>query len=359
MTIAREFRERAAVRRAFSAVALPVTLLAATTARADIIKKDDMLRGIVMTRAQCAAALQAVWVSAFKHKFCVRYYLSTAGGEGVRPVVFLQGDYLGKMSPKRTLLDTSDTDDVNSDDLMKTADAFSRMSKTTAIYLARIGVDGTSGNHIHRRSVLELHLMNAALDAIKQRHGLEGFHLGGQSGGAMLVAGLSGMRRDIACAVSGSGRLASSGTAKSADPGRTYFDPVEFIPSLVQNRSLRLFVVTDPDDERVRLKQQTGFVEKIRRAGVHVPEYFVEATDEHHHGVIAYTQVVAAGCILGRSDADIATAVKTIAKRNAEYNEQRRKETAALAKAGTASRQPVSDRRAAPSARSGAPNKRL
>jgi len=85
----------------------------------------------------------------------------------------------------------------------------------------------------------------------------------------------------------------------------------------------------------------------------------VEATDEHHHGVLAYTELVAAGCILGRSDAEIATAVKTIVRRNAEYNEQRRKETTALAKAGTASRRPVSDSRAAPSARSGAPNKRL
>ena len=191
--------------------------------------------------------------------------------------------------------------------------------------------------------------MNAALDAIRQRHGFEGFNLAGQSGGAMLVAGLSGMRRDIACAVAGSGRLAPSDTAKSAEPGRTYFDPVEFIPSIVQNRSLRLFLVTDPDDERVRLKQQTGFVDKMRRAGVHVPEYFVEATDEHHHGVLAFTQLVAAGCILGRSDADIATAVKTIVKRNAAYNEQRSKEIAYLGKARTASRQPASDRRAAPS----------
>ena len=341
-------------------LALAGGIAAASQAAADIIRKEDMLRGITMTRAQCTAIADTVWVTASSRDFCVRYYLSTAGGEGSRPVVFIQGDYFGKLDPKTwSFPDPSDSKDINTDDLMKMADAFSKLAKTTAIYLARIGVDGTSGNHIHRRSVLELHLMNAALDAIKQRHGLEGFHLAGQSGGAMLVAGLSGMRRDIVCAVSGSGRLAPSDTAKSADPGRTYFDPVEFIPSLVQNRSLRLFVVTDPDDERVRLKQQTGFVEKIRRAGVHVPEYFVEATDEHHHGVIAYTQVVAAGCILGRSDADIATAVKTIAKRNAEYNEQRRKETAALAKAGTASRQPVSDRRAAPSARSGAPNKRL
>jgi hypothetical protein len=280
-------------------------------------------------------------VSAYKQEFCVRYYLSTAGGEGMRPVVFLEGDKLGKESSKHTWLDPSDTYDVNSDDLMKTADAFSRMSKTTAIYLARIGVDGTSGNHINRKSVLELHLMNAALDAIKQRNGFEGFHLAGQSGGAMLVAGLAGLRRDIVCAVPGSGLMTLPETAKSTDPGRIYFDPVELIPSMVQNRSLRLFVVTDPADEKARSKRQTALVEKIRRAGLHVPQYFVEATDENHHGVLAFTQLVTAGCILGRSDAEIATAVKTIVKRNAAYNEQRSKEVVYLGKARTAPRQPA------------------
>jgi hypothetical protein len=358
MSISKDLRDRPAARRALLAIVLAVAALAANGAWADIIKKEDMLRGIVTTRAQCAATPQAVWVSAYGREFCVRYYLSTAGGEGVRPVVFLQGDYFGKMSPKRIWLDPSDAYDINTDDLMKTADAFSKLSKTTAIYLARIGVEGTSGNHTYRKSVIELHLMNAALDAIKQRHGFEGFHLAGQSGGAMLVAGLSTMRRDVVCAISGSGRLAPSETGKSSDPGRTYFDPVEFIPSIVQNRSLRLFVVTDPADEMVGLKRQTGFVEKIRRAGLHVPQYFVEATDEHHHGVIAYTQLVAAGCILGRSDPEIATAVNTVVKRNAAYNEQRRKETAALAKPATASRRPASDRPTAPAAHSGSSSPR-
>ena len=341
MTIAREFRNRAAVRRAFSAVALAVTLLAATTARADIIKKDDMLRGIVMTRAQCAAAPQAVWVSAFKQEFCVRYYLSTAGGEGVRPVVFLQGDYLGKMSPKRTWLDPSDTYDVDSDDLMKTADAFSKMSKTTAIYLARIGVDGTSGNHIYRRSVLELQLMNAALDAIKRRHGFEGFHLAGQSGGSRIAGGLVGLRRDISCLVLGSGHFASAPGGKSSDPERSYFDVIQNVPQLAQNRSIRVFLLTDKLDKWVPAKHQTEFGDRLRRAGRQIPQFFVEATDDHHHGVVAYTQLAVAGCVLDRSDEEIARALDTIVKRSTEYNQRRRKEIEAKPSIEAAARQPV------------------
>jgi hypothetical protein len=129
---------------------------------------------------------------------------------GRMPVVFLQGDYLGKLDLKTlTWIDPSDTADIDTDNLMRMADAFSKMAKTTAIYLARIGVEGTSGNHIARKTLLELHLMNAALDAIKQRHNFLGFHLVGQSGGSKLVGGLIGLRRDVACAVSGSGPLAS------------------------------------------------------------------------------------------------------------------------------------------------------
>jgi DNA-binding NarL/FixJ family response regulator len=132
------------------------------------------------------------------------------------------------------------------------------------------------------------------------------------------------------------------------DPARAYFDVSEEIPLLATNRAVRILVVTDSADGRVPLKEQKGFVDKMRQAGRQIPQYFVEATDDHHHGVVAYTQLVAAGCALGKSDGEIATAVSTIAKRNSEFNEQRRKEIAALTKNGIASRQPVANPQVAP-----------
>src|SRR5580704_9550025 len=163
--------------RSACAMGLMALLLMASAASADIIRKEDMLRGITMTQAQCEAINETVWVNVFGRSFCVRYYLSTSGGEGRRPVVFMQGDKFGSLNTKTwSWIDLAETTDINTDDLMRTADGFSKMAKTTAIYLARIGVDGTSGNHIWRKTVLELHLMNAALDAIKQRYGFEGFH---------------------------------------------------------------------------------------------------------------------------------------------------------------------------------------
>ena len=67
-------------------------LAAALPAQAHIVPVADMLRGIRMTPAQCAAIPMTVWLKVMGRDFCIRYYLSTAGGEGSRPVVFLQGD---------------------------------------------------------------------------------------------------------------------------------------------------------------------------------------------------------------------------------------------------------------------------
>jgi hypothetical protein len=327
------------------AMALAATLAATAGASADVIKKDDMLHGITVSKAQCAAIDQAVWVNVAGRDFCVRYYLSTAGGEGGRPLVFLQGDYFGKLDPKNwTWVDSGDAKDINTDDLMRMADGFSKMAKTTAIYLARIGVEGTSGNHTARKTVLELSLMNAALDAIKQRYGFEGFHLMGQSGGSKLVGGLVSERRDIGCAIAGSGPLATSGSPKPGDPARTFFDVIHSVPVIAQNRSLRLMLVSDPADKRVPIAQQTGFVDKMRQAGRAIPQFLVESTEDEHHGVVVYSELVAAGCILGKTDVEIAQAVSTLVRRSAEINERRHRESGIKPGVAAAARQtaPVS-----------------
>jgi hypothetical protein len=332
-----------------SAIALAGALVAATGAAAEIFKTADLLRGITITHAHCEATPHTLWLNVHARDFCVRYYLSTAGGEGPRPVVFLDGDQLGKINTKTwTWIDTSEAKDRDTDDIMKTADGFSKMTKTTVIYLARIGVDGTSGTHLSRKTVLELELMNAALDAIKQRHGFEGFHLAGQSGGSKITGGLIRLRRDIACAVLGPPDLRIIESAKSTDPGRTYFDATHDISQLAQNRSMRLFLVTDKMDKRVPVALQIGFVDKLRRAGRQVPQFFVEAIDDNHHGVLVYTELAVAGCVLGRPDEEIARALSTMVKRNAEYNERRRKEVNAKASIVAAARQPMPNSGATP-----------
>jgi hypothetical protein len=334
-----------------ASLALTGALLIPIGTHADIIKLDDMLHGITITRAQCAALTRAVWISADGQEFCVRYYISTAGGDGRIPVVFLQGDRFGKLDPATDSFPAVPEDqkkDIDTNDLLKTADGFSRMAKTTAIYLARIGIDGTSGSHVARKTWLELHLLNAALEAIKQRHGFAGFHLVGQSGGSKLVGGLIGLRRDIICAVSGSGPLSEPVSGDTAAPGRSYFDAADAISLAARNPSLRLFVITDPMDRVVGINQQVPYAEKVRQRGLPVSQLFVQATDDDHHGTAEYARIVVAGCALERSDAEIARAVDSIVRRNADVNERKRREQTTKGSNGIAARQSVPNLRATP-----------
>jgi hypothetical protein len=293
-----------------SAVAL--ALLAATHARAEIIPVADMLRGIHVSKTQCAAKRDAVWVTAYGHEFCIRYYLSDAGGEGLQPVVYLGGDQLGLYDPKTNSFKPNPKNppdhrdvDFDTDKAGRWVANFSKSTRAPAIYLARVGVDGSSGFHGIRKTMLELHAMNAALNAIKRRHRFTGFHLVGQSGGAKLLGGLLALRTDIACAVPGSGPLDVKGNLSALDPAKRYFNAADFAPTIARTSRARILLVTDPADERVVAEQQTGFVRKLRQAGGEAQQFFVRATDPLHHGVSRYAKLAAAECIRGASDAEI------------------------------------------------------
>src|SRR5258708_28688397 len=106
--------ERLGLIRTFLVIALGVVFFAATGARSEIFKKEDLLRGVAITHAQCDATPQTLWLNVHGRDFCVRYYLSTVGGEGKRPVVVLQGDQLRKLNLKTwTWMEPSEAKDVN------------------------------------------------------------------------------------------------------------------------------------------------------------------------------------------------------------------------------------------------------
>jgi hypothetical protein len=297
------------IRPIFAALTAAALLLAAALpARAHILPVADLIRGIAMTPAQCAALPQAVWLNVMGREFCIRYYLSTAGGEGTRPAVFLQGDRLGKLNLRTGEYTSSGRDkDLDTDDFVRAAEALSRQTKGPAIYLARPGLDGSSGDHRIRHSVLELNVTNAALDAIKKRHRFDGFHLIGQSGGSMLVGGMLALRSDIGCAVLGSGRLASERPPRrSPDPRSDYYNVADSVAAIAQKRATRILLLTDPQDRKVPEATQTGFVQMLRQAGGQADQILVEATDENRHGVVAYSRTTAAGCIRGASTQEIA-----------------------------------------------------
>jgi pimeloyl-ACP methyl ester carboxylesterase len=218
------------------------------------------------------------------------------------------------------------------------ADHFSMMARTTAIYLGRIGVEGTSGTHLSRKTVVELNLIDVALDELRRRHQFDGFHLIGESGGGRLVFGLAEMRRDIGCLISGSGQIMTrESPTQPRDPGKTFFDITGNIRYLAQNRGLRMMVISDPADLQVpAASQQTPMVQALRQAGYTVPHLLVEAIDDRHHGVLEYGAVAMAGCVLGRHDMEIARAIETLVRRNADINRRQQDEARAKSAPKTA-----------------------
>jgi PAN domain len=277
--------------------ALLIALVAAP-AHAEIITEAELVNGRTMTQPQCAALQQAVWISAEGRTFCIRYFLSTAGGEGARPVVFLNGD-AGKIMG-----------DFNTDVRARYADRMSKEFKTTMIYLARMGLDGSSGWHRHRHTLLELQATNAALDAIKQRYGFAGFDLYGHSGGAMLVAGLLGLRTDITCAAPADGILDGSAKVNNVtDPALRIYYASEFIPAIARNSSARTMVLADPQDHIAPIATQLPFVEKLRKAGGKVELYFVDSGGDgqaEHHFTTGHAELIMRDCMRGASYTEIA-----------------------------------------------------
>lgn len=137
-------------------------------AHAETITVAEMLRGITKTLEQCSATPNAVWIRAMGRSYCMRYYLAPGGKDTRWPIVFLQGDRLGVLNLRTGAFAVPDTEkDIHTADLLRFATLLARESKSTAIYLARVGVEGSSGDHRVRHSVLELEATNAALDAIK------------------------------------------------------------------------------------------------------------------------------------------------------------------------------------------------
>jgi hypothetical protein len=86
----------------------------------------------------------------------------------------------------------------------------------------------------------------------------------------------------------------------------SYFNVADSVSIIAQKRATRILVLTDPKDNKVPERAQTGFVRMLREAGGQADQFMVQAIDEHHHGVVAYARTAATGCIRGAETADIA-----------------------------------------------------
>lgn len=265
-----------------------------------------------LTRSQCLAQPNRVWVALEDGAECIAYIAPDGGTSGhATAVLFFEGD-------------------VPDADL-----APARMSRIVAAYqrrvteaqthfglpfivVARPGLMGSSGFHLIGGLRDEGEVMNAAIDGIKQRYGYQRLVLAGQSGGARIVAQLLVLgRRDVLCAVMGSGAygvpLARRGghiaTNIFGEPGRRYLVPLHHADRIASSPDRRAFVIGDPRDKRTPFPGQREWAEKMQALGHHAVLLEGTARDPEHHGLSATALQVAAMCAGGRSDQEIAAQV--------------------------------------------------
>lgn len=242
---------------------------------------------------------------------CIAYFVTTGRESLRRAVVFLDGDvsleHYGDAERRA----------VETQRRQRSLQALADRANVRIVQISRLGVDGSSGNHGNRRKPEELVAMDAALDILKERLGLDELVLAGQSGGSTLIASLlTRGRADIACAVLGSGayelvdlmtamRQRNGDRQKGRGLARVVYDPSTQIEGVRIAPKRRIFLLGDRADTRTPFEQQERFAIALEAAGHHARLIAIHATGELNHGASAYALPLAAHCARDATDARI------------------------------------------------------
>jgi dienelactone hydrolase len=260
--------------------------------------------GIVVSEPQCENLLNAVRVRVDGAGYCVRYWMSTAGGSKDEAVVYIHGD-LGDAKTPGQLNKYSAF--MTAGRMQREVQRWSRLYGGPYIAIGRLGAFGSSGDHRKRRSLLEIRVVIAALDELKVRHGLRRFHLAGQSGGAHTVAGLAQIRTDVGCAVMAAGVISLKTRAR--DQGRkieagikALYDPLDHVAAMQPQPGRRMIVMSDPDDQIVSFRSQREFADRVRAKGLPILHVSADAGTESFHGLHNESQNMAIDCAKDMDD---------------------------------------------------------
>ena len=292
-------------------LALAIVLLAGCdmAANADTFKVWGLLFGSVMTRDACDHADTSVWVTVDGRGECIRYFHSGLDERNKVVHVWLHGDRMWQTSwgIRWPLAYENETAGKQ----QRRADRVFQQFGVPYIRLSRPGTYGSSGFHHHRRRPRNVAIVQAALDALKTRHGIGRFAVSGQSGGGHLVGALLAARDDIQCAVSTAGVLAvkqrneARGWSTDVTGYSDFYDPIDHVHEIPTNEQRRIFLVADPGDTNVPFETQESYFEALRDRGHHV--WLVPAMGEgdEHHSLSQIGFPIVKWCIEGVSSREI------------------------------------------------------
>lgn len=176
--------------------------------------------------------------------------------------------------------------------------------------VARPGTYGSSGDHGQRRQPREYLSLNAALDRIKERYGIQNFILLGHSGGATSAAGLLTLgRADVHCAVLSSGAFALLRRAEmlrraAGQPPRpgldttglpNPYDPLDHVHGIVPDPTRQIIMLANPHDKVAPFILQLKFATALLHAGHQVRFEEHPAQKPSFHNLLGNVAVKAAG----------------------------------------------------------------
>jgi pimeloyl-ACP methyl ester carboxylesterase len=251
-------------------------------------------------------------------KACLAFTVTQGREQLRRAVIFIDGDVPHDLYANKYLMATNLAARLR--DLQKLADR----EGVRIVRIERLGINGSSGNHGRRGGPQELHAMNAAVDALKTRLGLDEIVFAGQSRGSLIGASLLTLgRNDVRCAVLGSGvyehvrfiHRSSQAKGLKVNPSAIralVYDPSARLGAIKRDPSRRVFVLGDPADAQVPFDQQARFAQSLRAYGHHGELIEIRATDANRHGAMGYALNVAAFCANGKNDAGIRTFVDNV-----------------------------------------------
>lgn len=322
-------------------VALTVALLAGCASTVENYGLDDTfsgteaMAGSTSTPEQCANTLDAIWVEGPSYRECIRYFPSKdfERGKVRRAIVFMEGDVLSTSGASLGYSKWTPLKELQMAQLER------ERGGTAYLTLARPGTDGSSGNQNRRRTQYETLVMNAALDKLKARYGIEEYGLVGQSGGGGLAAALIAERQDVLCAVSSSGVTAVKYRAVQAGRSNDYtgislsdvWDPIDQLSRVHPMPGLRMFVTSDASDTDVAFSSQDRYVQAAKKAGLPIYQIMVHGTGSSHHQTYRIGNRVVEDCMLGLPTDHILSTYADMSNRAPHMNALAAKERALAA----------------------------
>lgn len=266
----------------------------------------ELLLGSESSEAECSRRPHTVWVTVAGRGDCIRYYpAGLKAGGNPEVLVYIHGDRLDNGGLQRPMQVLGGYAKDSPAKLERDVANWAGQANRPFLFLARPGAYGSSGEHFKRRQPREVALVDAALDAMKRKHGIGVYHITGQSGGGHMTAALLSRRQDIGCAAIASGNVAvmkrarESGCSTDVTGYANPYDPADHLAGIPRDNGLRIFVLSDPADRAVSFTSQRYFVDQARQAGIPLTHIVTMAGGATRHDLAPKGRVVLRRCAAG------------------------------------------------------------